>query len=254
MSRSTKTRSRNSGVRISSAIGSVGGSIIGGDSVAGDKITNGLTPDELVVALSRAIDPIKHLEGRFRKFETEKEKIFRKYIKPAFNELQPVIRTYEDDLIGLRTAMLANSVDAHSVVSNYIEGRRVVVRKRIKFVSALEATFEYWQRKIAENESSDANSKLIAFIDALRKYFLGSRFRFNRNRDGFSLELNDDAPSPSSIATSLIELLRVWEHSTDRGRLRLGIISTIDDAMRLLEQRNTVLQKSYSLLQMECEG
>jgi hypothetical protein len=56
----------------------------------------------IIDGLSKAISLSEQVKEFFDKFEPKKKKIFIKYIEPTFEGLQPVIKSYADNIAAFR--------------------------------------------------------------------------------------------------------------------------------------------------------
>jgi hypothetical protein len=215
----------------------------------------------VIEGLSKAISLAEEAKKFFAKFEPKKKRLFNKYIEPAFEALQPVVKFYADNIARFR-GDISKAKDRRAVgeaIERFREERRNIVHQRSKIIPALDLTLSFMEKELAKKRISESSFLLREFMDNLRRYFVCSSFMFNKTRDGFAIKKDDFREPQSSLALSLLEsaeeYLSEFEELSDkrtRTAAAKSLVAVCDAAIEALEDRSKLLYKSFTALKLEC--
>ena len=214
----------------------------------------------VIKGLSQTLDLAKKAKGFFETFDSRKRKLFRQYIDPAFADLQPVFDSYADIISAFRKDMAnaKNYSDMQVALDEYVAKRQKTARHRSKVVPALEATLEHMTAEMTLSKCSRANELLLEFMDSLSSYFVCSSFNYSRSkRFEFAIKTYDAAGLGLSFASSLIQMTtgiieRRKMEDGDFSKAKKIIVRSCDGAIHALEERSSILHKSFMKLKLEC--
>lgn len=215
-----------------------------------------IEPLTLIEALSKFTDLLTKSKEFFGTFESEKKKLFRKYIDPAFTDMQPVLRQYRDDMVSFREDLskVYDYMSARLALDSYIEKRRRLVLERTKLLSALKATSHHWVTH-TKHDPGGARSAFIHFLSQLMQYFGlppsrvvdGSEQTFDDYHITFFLS---DA---SNLIEQITMLIAPYKHKKNIAKyVQKTMINYIDVALSQIEQRSLFVYDSFAELKMKC--
>jgi hypothetical protein len=213
------------------------------------------TVPAVIEGLSKVTNLAKEVQGFLKQFETKKKRIFVKHIEPAFDGLQPVLRSYADIIAAFRRD-ISDTNDYRGfakALGIYTEERRKTVQRRSEVIAALDAAVDYLTKNLSERKAPDLYGRLLEFLENLRSYFVANAFEFDRTRRQFAVR-EDDFAKPLSAAGNLQEaaerhlarLKRGEDGSVDH------LVSLCDEAIKTLEKRSYLLHRSFAALKLKC--